>query len=1196
MADRFWVGGSGSWDATSTTNWSATSGGAGGASAPTSADDVYFDANSNVGTGAFTVTVTGTTASPALCRDFTASGLDGALTFTMGATAWLDCFGSMTLPATNFSVSGTAGARIRFTATTTGKTITTNGVTLALGGSNSNIDFNGVGGEWTLGSALTVGGSINIFNGTFITANYNLTANINFFFAISSGSRAVYLGSSAVSVTGTFGNSGTANTTGLTWDAGTSTISFGNSNAGFNGSSLTYYNVSFTSSASGTATITGTNTFNNLTFTSPSVTGIRNISVNANQTINGTLTFGTANTAIRRMFLRSDAVGTPRTITANTVATLADVDFRDIVGAGTGAWSGTRLGNAGGNSGITFDASKTVYRVGTGNWSATQWSLSSGGSVAVNNFPLAQDTAIFDTGTTTGTHTIDAGWNIGTLDMSALNVAVTLATGTSPSGIYGNFILNSNVTNSGANVYTFSGASNQTLTSAGRAFTQALTINKPAGASLILGDNVTSTSTSAFTLTQGTLDLNGYDLTCGVFFGSGALTRSIAFGANKILLTGNSATIWNLQQAENFSYTGTSRIDCIYSGSTGTRTINHNTGGTVTLIEEKALNFNVTNGSDTFATATVGFGTSINNLNFTGFSGTLTNSLRDIFGNLTFSTGMTLSTGTNATTFQKSSGTQTLTTNGKTLDFPVSKLQSGTLVLNDALTMGSTRTFTLTQGTLNLNGFDLTCGLFNSSNSNVRSIAFGSNNINVTGNASTTLWVADTATNFTLTGEPNVNFTYSGGTGTRSIRHATVAGGSESNAINVYVTAGTDIVNLAIDANKSHIKHLDFTGFNGGLAFCFPFLYGDLTFSSGITLNTSSTLNLRFASAINEQKVIFNGKTADWAFVVANTGSGLTKLLDNMTIGSTRTLTHTSGILDLNDNILTTGLYSSTGVLARQLDVGTGTLAIGGNFTASGSNYTTAGTGTISMTSASSKTFAGGGFTYPTLNQGGAGELIITGANTFARVTNTVQPATIIFPSSTTQNITNFNVNGTAGNLITIESSTSGTQATLNSPANITNLVSYVSLKDSNGIGGIWQAPSNYNNTILTNVTGWFTGVLYADSVVEPCVSNELSSYTIAYGVNVSEGMGVNDVNVSQFIYNGNVLENSTVADIDSKNIIVSAYANVTGIAFVNAYPNASWSAKGSIVGLANVVVNGAPIGDGWTEVPVSNNEWLRQG
>lgn len=42
MADRYWVGGSGSWNATTTTNWSATSGGLGGASAPTSADMSYL--------------------------------------------------------------------------------------------------------------------------------------------------------------------------------------------------------------------------------------------------------------------------------------------------------------------------------------------------------------------------------------------------------------------------------------------------------------------------------------------------------------------------------------------------------------------------------------------------------------------------------------------------------------------------------------------------------------------------------------------------------------------------------------------------------------------------------------------------------------------------------------------------------------------------------------------------------------------------------------------------------------------------------------------------------------------------------------------------------------------------------------------------------------------------------------------------
>lgn len=50
MANRFWVGGSGTWDTTSTANWSATSGGASGASAPNAADVVTFDANSGTGT------------------------------------------------------------------------------------------------------------------------------------------------------------------------------------------------------------------------------------------------------------------------------------------------------------------------------------------------------------------------------------------------------------------------------------------------------------------------------------------------------------------------------------------------------------------------------------------------------------------------------------------------------------------------------------------------------------------------------------------------------------------------------------------------------------------------------------------------------------------------------------------------------------------------------------------------------------------------------------------------------------------------------------------------------------------------------------------------------------------------------------------------------------------------------------------
>ncbi len=49
-ANRFWVGGTGTLDSSDTTHWSATSGGAGGASVPGIGDAVIFDASSGGGT------------------------------------------------------------------------------------------------------------------------------------------------------------------------------------------------------------------------------------------------------------------------------------------------------------------------------------------------------------------------------------------------------------------------------------------------------------------------------------------------------------------------------------------------------------------------------------------------------------------------------------------------------------------------------------------------------------------------------------------------------------------------------------------------------------------------------------------------------------------------------------------------------------------------------------------------------------------------------------------------------------------------------------------------------------------------------------------------------------------------------------------------------------------------------------------
>jgi hypothetical protein len=79
MATRFWVGGTGNFDASTTTHWAATTGGAGGASVPGAADDVTFDANSGAA-----ATVTATAAYSV--KSITINKADLTLTHTAGST------------------------------------------------------------------------------------------------------------------------------------------------------------------------------------------------------------------------------------------------------------------------------------------------------------------------------------------------------------------------------------------------------------------------------------------------------------------------------------------------------------------------------------------------------------------------------------------------------------------------------------------------------------------------------------------------------------------------------------------------------------------------------------------------------------------------------------------------------------------------------------------------------------------------------------------------------------------------------------------------------------------------------------------------------------------------------------------------------------------------------------------------------
>jgi hypothetical protein len=663
MADRYWVGITGTWNTSSTTVWSAAAplalatascssttltttgspalvvgmtvwssgfvslgtitGGSGntwtvsvggtyasqtmiaattGASVPTAADNVFFTRPS----ANYTVTLSGVLT----CNNFNKTGT----TITFASTGALAVFGSFILAGTT---TWTAGGTITFSSTTTGNTIDTNGATI-----NGSFTFNGVGGQWALTSAVTMSISslITLTNGSLDTAGFSVAAGS--FNSSNSNTRSLTLGASTLSLrdAGVVWNTNT--TTGLTFSAGTSDIRCTGSlsSASFVGGGLTYATVSFTSNAQVSSTISGANTFDTLSITGRTTAGINTITLSADQTIS-TLTLSAGTNATMRTFLRSITIGTTRTLTVGTfTAGSADIDFRDIAITGAAApISGTRFGDCKGNSGITFGAGANKYwnLAGNQNWSATAWATSAGGAVSANNFPLAQDTVIFtSTSPATGaTTTVNANWNIGTLDMSARTAnTMTLATGTTTSSIYGNWINGTGTTLTGTQTITFAGRGSQTITSAGRAFTQSIVTYSPGGSVTLLDSLSNATIISSITLSAGVFDANNFNVSYGLLNLSSTIdSRTIAFGSGTWTLSGSGSGL-SAVIPTNLTVTGTATVS-FTSGSSKTfagggiqtwPTINQGGAGQLTISGSNKI-ANITNTYSATGATTVRF-------------------------------------------------------------------------------------------------------------------------------------------------------------------------------------------------------------------------------------------------------------------------------------------------------------------------------------------------------------------------------------------------------------------------------------------------------------------------------------------------------------------------------------------------------------------------------------------------------------
>jgi hypothetical protein len=324
------------------------------------------------------------------------------------------------------------------------------------------------------------------------------------------------------------------------------------------------------------------------------------------------------------------------------------------------------------------------------------------------------------------------------------------------------------------------------------------------------------------------------------------------------------------------------------------------------------------------------------------------------------------------------------------------------------------------------------------------------------------------ANNFTWSG--NGDFRRNLSLGDTSINFGSTSGGTVANAPNLTITVG-GFYSLFVTSG-SYLKNLTFiAGASTGSVSATYNACGNLTLPS----TGMSAFNI-FATFLESATITSNGRAINGNQNI--NGAGITvALADNFNING-RTLTLTQGTFNAANFNVALRSFSSSNTNTRTLNMGSGTWTIeNGNWNTTTSTGLTLnpGTSTISMFSGppvTTQTFNGGGLIYYNLNNGGYAPLTITGNNTFNSITNSVSPTTITFTAGTTQVVSNFGLSGSSGNYITtINSSIPGSQFTLSKSSGTVN-AQYLSIQDSNAIGGAtWNAVASLN---LGNNSGWF--------------------------------------------------------------------------------------------------------------------------
>lgn len=341
MASRYAVA-SGNWSSTGT--WSATDGGASGASVPGTGDDVFLTATS----GAITVTLDANS----LCRSLDCTG------FPAGGTL------AHTSPF-NLSIGDGSGGKLVFSAAMTYtpqeassrivfQSTSNNGgagwpITFA-GKAVNNLQFNGAGGKWVLQDDVDCD-SFQLSAGTLDTNGKAVSCHgtDGQFFISGSTTRSLTLGTSTITVSQTGWVATT--TTNLTFSGASSTIICNGSNQTFAGGGLTYGTVRLT--GTGTAIVTGANTFSILERSNAAAVTLR-LPSSTTQTV-----------TTLRMNGRS---GFPVSLTASTAGTAATIS----VAAGTVTAENASIKDSTATGGASFVAVNSVSVSGNTGWTFTR--------------------------------------------------------------------------------------------------------------------------------------------------------------------------------------------------------------------------------------------------------------------------------------------------------------------------------------------------------------------------------------------------------------------------------------------------------------------------------------------------------------------------------------------------------------------------------------------------------------------------------------------------------------------------------------------------------------------------------------------------------------------------------------------------------------------------------------------------------